>query len=124
LFCLNPSSAFATSKSLKPQKSFDVCDISNATLTCVDSKSCIPRAKTTPTPKPQIAANAYNIEDVIKQPASPSASLSAETLFTMVNQYRASLNLPPFEKDEQLCQLAAARGPELYHEIYEGGGMH
>lgn len=54
---------------------------------------------------------------------STPGGLNADVLFNMVNDYRKSLNLPAFEKDDKSCNLAASRAPEVGAEI-ANGNMH
>lgn len=56
----------------------------------------------------------------------PGAGLDAEVLFNLVNSYRVSRGLAPFEKHPDLCALGDSRGPELMGEISNGdihGGL-
>jgi len=55
---------------------------------------------------------------------SGDGSLSAETLFAMVNAARANAGLAPVVHDERVCSLAASRGPELYNDIMVTHTMH
>ncbi len=65
-------------------------------------------------------------------PAAPQSTanvggLDAERLFTMSNDYRASKGLPPLQKDERSCNLAASRSPEVAGEVASGAlhsGLH
>lgn len=50
--------------------------------------------------------------------------LNAETLFSMVNSYRASIGLSPFEKDPRVCEIVASRAPELDNEVWGNSYMH
>lgn len=60
--------------------------------------------------------------------SSPSASFTPsstgqnnpDTIFNLINEYRGRLGLPPFEKDANLCSIAASRGPEMPGEIAAG----
>jgi uncharacterized protein YkwD len=52
-----------------------------------------------------------------------TGGLNADALFSMSNNYRAGLGLAPFQTDERICSLAAARAPEIAAEI-AGGYMH
>jgi uncharacterized protein YkwD len=38
----------------------------------------------------------------------------------MSNEYRAARGLPPFQKDERTCSLAASRAPEVAGEVASG----
>lgn len=64
--------------------------------------------------------------DAISSPstAEKPASLSSDLLFDMINNHRATLNLPAYQKDDKLCALADERGPELYDEIFTNGNIH
>jgi uncharacterized protein YkwD len=53
-----------------------------------------------------------------------STGLDAEVLFTLINNHRKAINLPPFQKDQRLCTLAQSRAPEVYNEIYVTHNMH
>ncbi len=55
--------------------------------------------------------------------AASNVILDSEKIFELVNQYRASLGLMPFEKDDKICELAQARSTELAAEI-ENGTLH
>lgn len=52
-----------------------------------------------------------------------TGGLNADVLFSMSNNYRAGLGLPPFQTDARICSLAAARAPQIAAEI-AGGYMH
>lgn len=51
-------------------------------------------------------------------------SLDSNLLFDLINSHRSQLNLPPFQKEDRICQIAEGRAPQLEHEIFGGGGMH
>jgi len=51
---------------------------------------------------------------------SNPGGLNADTLFSMVNNYRASNNLPVFQKNDQVCQVAQTRAPEVSNEVATG----
>lgn len=55
---------------------------------------------------------------------NPTATLSADLLFSMVNDHRASINLPPFEREAKICAVADSRRIEMTQEIYSGIPMH
>lgn len=57
-------------------------------------------------------------------PEATTQSLNGDTVFTLVNSFRARNGLSAFEKDENLCQLAQARAKEAYDEIYSGKQLH
>lgn len=52
--------------------------------------------------------------------ATQSAGLNSETLFSMVNTKRAEAGLAPFQKHSSVCDVAAARAPELQGEVATG----
>lgn len=87
----------------------------------------------TPTPKPKVkvaTASATPVPTIAPTPElKPAAQadttgLSADVLFEMINAHRATKNLPAYEKDARLCELAASRGPELHEEIYGSKYIH
>jgi uncharacterized protein YkwD len=49
--------------------------------------------------------------------APPDATLNSDTIFELVNQYRASRGLPPFERDDKVCELAQIRSSEIIDEV-------
>jgi uncharacterized protein YkwD len=49
-----------------------------------------------------------------------NGGLNADKLFGMTNTYRQSKGLPPVQKDDRVCQVAASRAPEISAEIAEG----
>lgn len=61
-------------------------------------------------------SSSYEVSDEIQ--------IDAEEVFAIVNRYRADAGLPPFQKDDNLCQIAASRGPELHHEVLVSGDLH
>lgn len=52
--------------------------------------------------------------------APNDATLDSDKIFDLVNQYRANQGLPPFEKDDKVCELAQIRSAELTHELSNG----
>lgn len=56
-------------------------------------------------------------------PQSNAGGLDPEKLFTMSNAFRQARGLPPFQKDERACSLAASRAPEIAGEV-ASGNMH
>ncbi len=62
----------------------------------------------------------------VQQPAPQTIAnpLNADVIFNLVNQLREQAGLPAFEKEPKLCELAQARGPELYGEIFVTRSMH
>lgn len=54
------------------------------------------------------------------QTAADSVNLDPEKIFDLINQYRASVGLMPFEKKDSVCELAQIRSSELPSEIQHG----
>jgi len=77
----------------------------------------------TATPAPQYTYYA-EYTPIQTQPATPSAYLDPEVIFTMINDYRVSVGKPAFIKDEPVCSIAESRRPELYNEIHVTGALH
>ncbi len=84
-------------------------------LTQTQTQEEIKHKPTTPTSKPNPKSSSI---------APPSQSLNANLIFVLINTYRKNKGLLPFEKNNQLCALAASRGPELYNEIFGTGYVH
>ena len=103
------------------------CSVSADNADCVKGVSVrVPTATPTPTFTPiptQTPATVQSTETTAEQTDKP-ASLNADLIFEMINNHRAALNLPPFQKDDQLCALAKERGPELYDEIFVTHNIH
>lgn len=57
-------------------------------------------------------------------PSTNGSVLNGEVLFSMVNNYRVSLGLTPFEKNDQICAVASSRAPEVDSEIWVTHTMH
>lgn len=71
-----------------------------------------------PSPTPSLEPRAQ-----LKEPITPHP-LDANLLSSLVNAHRNSLGLPALQADDYLCSIAQSRAPELYDEIFGGGGMH
>lgn len=69
-----------------------------------------PSVTQSPTPKSTPTTITYS-------GTTPPGSLDADKIFSLVNNYRTSINLPAFQKDDRSCSLAASRAPEINHEI-------
>ncbi len=54
------------------------------------------------------------------QMASDAAVLDSDKIFNLVNDYRVSQNLAPFEKNDEVCTLAQTRSTEIPAEIKNG----
>lgn len=103
-------------------------------VACFDAPICMPATKIEP-PR-QIQGKALRVTSPVSSPkptnpqseptqiptpsiniSSASATLDADKIFELVNQYRASHNLPPFELNDAVCELAKNRSMELGIEI-------
>ncbi len=65
-----------------------------------------------------------SVPQISPQTEPNGAGLSADVLFTMINEHRAKLGLPAYVKHDELCSLASSRGPQLYSEIFVTHTMH
>ncbi|HVT01514.1 MAG TPA: CAP domain-containing protein [Patescibacteria group bacterium] len=54
------------------------------------------------------------------QYASDSAVLDSDKIFNLINQFRSSIGLTPFQKDDKVCELAQTRSTEIPAEIGNG----
>lgn len=57
---------------------------------------------------------------VIIQSSSEGTELNADRIFDLINQYRASLGLSAFEKNDEVCSLTQIRSTELAAELASG----
>lgn len=55
---------------------------------------------------------------------TPTATLSAELLFSVINGYRSKIGLPPFEHDGGVCAVAESRREEIVNEIFVTHALH
>jgi uncharacterized protein YkwD len=76
-----------------------------------------PAASVSATITPEPAIEEHHIDNT-------EATLNADKLFDMVNQHRTDMGLPPLQKDDRLMQIAQARAPEIFDEIFVNGNMH
>lgn len=106
------------------------------TVACVRAQICPLEVAEDRSPLPQVAAVAFREGQFMasspsatpKSPQSPlsenkTETVSADTVFRLINERRAIAALPPFHKDEKLCALAASRAREMVGEI-ENGALH
>ena len=64
-----------------------------------------------------------------KEIASPNSdeishSLSAESLFELINAHRTALGLPQYQQHPQVCEIAQERSQELHKEIFGPEPLH
>lgn len=108
------------------------CTVSQNNTVCVKGVSVrVPTATPTPTytPSPTHTPTPAQSQDqtqdtTTEEQSDKPSSLNSDMIFEMINNHRATLNLPPFQKDDQLCSLAKERGPELYDEIFVNHNIH
>ncbi|MGE5042000.1 MAG: CAP domain-containing protein [Candidatus Levyibacteriota bacterium] len=67
--------------------------------------------------KPQFYATA----EIVKQ---ETATLSADLLFSMVNDHRKEMGLTPFEHEVNVCSVADSRKQEMVQEIFVTHALH
>ncbi len=90
------------------------------TSTPLPTTTTIPTATPTATPSPKPTT-----QPVIQSSSNaPVGSLNADTLFTLINEHRATKGLSPFEKHADLCTIAQSRAPQLYDEIFVTKNVH
>lgn len=103
----------------------DICSPAHAHAMC---RTGVRFTLPTPTPQPTISPHSFqelsDLNTASEDSVSKPVSLDAEKIMRMIQDHRASLGLPAYETDEQLCRLAADRGPELYDEIFKTGDIH
>jgi len=90
-----------------------------------DTPTPTPTATPKPTPTDTPTPTATPTLTATPQPmvSSNPGGLNADKLFSMVQNYRTSNNLPPFQKDDRACNVAEARAPQVEEEI-DDGHMH
>ena len=82
----------------------------------------IAEAKTEPA-QTSLATTTIVLPTITPQQAqgeSDSTELNSERIFELVNQYRTSQDLAPFERDDKVCELTQARSSELGAELNNG----
>lgn len=72
-----------------------------------------PLPSPTDTPQPAVAPTSQ----------MPANSLDGDKILSLINDHRKSIGLSELQKDQRSCDLAAARAPEIMHEV-ETGTMH
>lgn len=82
-----------------------------------------PTPTATPTPTLLPTATIAPAQAVSTGSNTSTGGLNADILFDMSNNHRVGKGLAPFQKDERICSLAAARAPQIAAEI-AGGYMH
>jgi uncharacterized protein YkwD len=75
-------------------------------------------------PKPSLSTAPTSRPTASTVVSSSQNSLSGDVIFTLVNQHRATIGKPAFEKHSELCTLAAARAPQVYEELYVTKKLH
>lgn len=88
-----------------------------------------------PTTPPEAPKQESNLDKPAEAPISPAvspvqalpaptATLSADTLFSLVNSHRAEIGLASFEHDAQVCSVAQSRAQEIPQEIFVTHQLH
>lgn len=95
---------------------------SNTPLTPMASPTVKPTNTPTQTPQPTATSVPTVLSSAVQN--SPKDSLNSEKIFTLINEYRKSKNLPLLEKSDYLCQIANTRAPQLYDEIFVTYNVH
>jgi len=88
-------------------------------LKASEEKTVIPMSAPTPTTLPSPTDSTASL------PAyATDGRLSADVLFSLVNQKRAEAGLLAFEKHPDICALAESRKPEIENELYGNSALH
>ena len=104
----------------------------------VDNKACVknqtpeqklfPKEALIPTPELKKEKKENHTPQIAFAPKSPvpesNGSLSADVLFNMINEHRAQINLPAYQKEDQVCSIATGRREEIVEEIFVTGQLH
>lgn len=77
-----------------------------------------------PTPTPTAYQPVQPIVEASMAQITPTATLSADVLFDMVNQHRVGIGLPTFEHDGGVCAVAESRRNEITQEIFVTHALH
>lgn len=112
--CIQDPFVLASKKCAQPQKKKKNSEF-------LPTASLIPKIELKEKEEPK--KEEVSLPSVAFAPA-PAATLSAEILFEMVNNHRASIALPAFEKEAQVCSVAEARKQGIADEIFNGLPMH
>lgn len=71
--------------------------------------------------QPKVALTPYfSASDTAASPPQSSQNLSTDTIFNLINEYRSRAGLASFQKDANLCSIAASRAPQMPGEIANG----
>lgn len=85
--------------------------------------------KLAPTPEIKKIVKKEKLEEktvfIAQNPVPEHAGeLSADVLFDMINQHRSQISLPVYQKEPQVCAIAAGRREEIVQEIFVTGQLH
>jgi uncharacterized protein YkwD len=81
------------------------------TLAQIPTIEHVQETQITPSPTMTALQNEYAPRDAI---------LNQDKIFDLVNQYRASRGLAPFEREDSVCELAQTRSSEIIAEVQNG----
>lgn len=121
---IEPTPTVFLSNLVEPKSLPSITPTTSPTSTPAPTKALAPTPTTAP--EKQSTTSLTPPQAAPQSPANPGG-LDAEKLFSMSNEYRAARGLPPFQKDERSCSLAASRAPEVAGEVASGAlhsGLH
>jgi uncharacterized protein YkwD len=108
---VTPEITYSTPTS--PNKKSSIPTITPVSIPSVTPITLKPSATIAPSPFP-----------TTDQSTIPSNGLNADTLFSLVNNYRQENGKPLFTKDESTCSIASLRAAQVNNEIYGTSQMH
>lgn len=109
---IDPTPTIFAANLVEPKTLPSITPTTEPTVTPTKTPTPTPIEKPTETPNTPPPATPQSL-------ANPGG-LDAEKLFSMSNEFRAARGLPPFQKDERTCSLAASRAPEVAGEVASG----
>lgn len=95
-------------------------NVASPTPTTIPTKAATPTLTITAEVIPTETQTPVLTATLTPVPVIIDTSSRSEEIFSKINAHRATLNLPPFQKEDKLCSLAASRGPELQNEVNTG----
>lgn len=122
-----PSSPIEPTPTVFISNLVDPKTLPSITPTITPTTTPAPTKEPTPTTAPAVKDTPLTPPPPAAQSLANPGGLDAEKLFSMSNEYRAARGLPPFQKDERSCSLAASRAPEVAGEVASGAlhsGLH
>ena len=86
----------------------------------VNTDPTTPSNQEAPSVTPEVNQVSPTMPALNSEVTQDDANLDSDKVFGLVNQYRASRGLVPFEKDDKVCELATTRSNEIIGEIGSG----